>query len=199
MRRTRGSMVWTAAAVSAAAMGTARTTSAMTIAHHVYSRPIPPNGPLRANSPQTTTPTTTVGKASIVLSTVMAARRPQNRVVPTTNPMGIPNRQAIMVETSATRSESSAMPNTSASPLITSSAPRRMPSAKKSTAQNRRAYPTAKISVGCDVHSDSGSASRSRTGGSLGARSGSAKNPPGYLSCQKSSRPSSRSESERVA
>src|SRR3990170_4063222 len=132
VRRTRESTPWTAAAVSAAAIGTASTTSAMTMATQVYSSPSPPSGPRRASNPQINRPTTTVGNASSVLNAVRAARRPQNRVVPTTNPSGTPRPQAMSVATTATRSESHVMPNTSASPPRTSWAPRRSPSAKKS-------------------------------------------------------------------
>ena len=116
MRRTRGSMPWTAAAVRAAATGAASMTSAMTIAHQVYSRPSPPSGPLRVSIPHVRRPTTTVGNASIVFSAVIAARRPQNRVVPTRNPAGMPTAHEKIVETRAILRDSTVMPRTSASP-----------------------------------------------------------------------------------
>ncbi len=49
VRRTLGSTVWTAAALSAVAIGSARITSATTMACPVNSRPRPPSGPLRMN------------------------------------------------------------------------------------------------------------------------------------------------------
>ena len=165
-----------AAAVRAAAIGAAKTTSAITMAHQVYSRPVPPSGPLRVNNPHVRRPTTTVGKASIVFSAVITARRPQNRVVPTTNPAGMPTAQAKMVEKSATLSESAVMPKTSASPLKISWAPRRRPSMKKSNGYyNFNAYAKPNTKVAWWVHSDLLSTAGSNSGGSSGAFAGVSK------------------------
>ena len=99
------------------------------------------------------TPTTTVGKASIVFNTVMAARRPQNLVVPTTKPTGTPTPHARTVETSAILMERSVMSKTSGSPPRISSTPRRRPSAKKSKGSYEIVYPNTPMNQKLCVHS----------------------------------------------
>src|SRR5438034_2436060 len=116
VRRTRGSTPWTAAADNAAAMGSAMHTSPTAIACQVYSHPSPPSGPRRDNSPNSSKPVTTVGNARAVLTSVKAARRPQNWRVARKKPSGSPMAHAITVAVTATFRVSTTTPVTSASP-----------------------------------------------------------------------------------
>src|ERR1700690_1565041 len=59
-------------------------------------------------------PTTTVGSASAVLRAITTARLPGKATPPSHTPNGIPSAQAASVARSATRSDSAAIPNTSA-------------------------------------------------------------------------------------
>src|SRR5207245_868768 len=95
VRRMRGSTPWTAAAASAAAIGSASKTSPTTIACQVYSHSSPPSGPRRESTPYSSKPTTTVGNARAVLTTVSAARRPQKGRVASTKPTGMPRHAGV--------------------------------------------------------------------------------------------------------
>src|SRR5881397_123797 len=132
VRRTRGSTPWTAAADNAAAMGSAMHTSPTAIACQVYSHPSPPSGPRRDNSPNSSKPVTTVGNARAVLTSVKAARRPQNGRVARKKPSGSPMAHAITVAVTATFRVSTTTPVTSASPARRRARARRSPSPRKS-------------------------------------------------------------------
>ncbi len=63
---------------------------ASTIALKLNSHPSDPSGPLRDSSKYTTSPTTTDGTASKVLSTASTAPRPANRATPSQAPSTSP-------------------------------------------------------------------------------------------------------------
>src|SRR5467141_3813971 len=123
---------WTAAAASAAAIGSASKTSPTTIACQVYSHSSPPSGPRRDSTPYSSRPTTTVGNARAVFTTVRAARRPQKGRVASTKPTGMPTPQASTVAMRPILRVRSAMPYTSASPENSNATARRNPSPRKS-------------------------------------------------------------------
>src|SRR5439155_22001237 len=100
----------------------------------------PPSGPRRESKPYSSRPTTTVGNARAVLTTVSAARRPQKGLVAITNPTGMPSPQANTVAMRPILSVSSVMPYTSTSPESSNATARRRPSPRKSIP--RRSSPT---------------------------------------------------------
>ncbi len=122
------------------------------------------------------TPTTTVGKASMVLSAVIAARRPQKRVVPTTKPTGTPTPQARMVDVTATRRDRVVMSMTSGSPPTISSTPRQRPSQSSSNGYRPKDQPSDTRNIGLWVHCVFLLNRRSSTGSSSGAFAGGSKN-----------------------
>src|SRR5213080_2054079 len=91
-------------------------TSPSAIACHVYNHPTPPSGPRRDRRPNSSRPVTTVGKARAVLTSVNAARRPQNGRVARKKPSGRPRAHAISVAVPATFKVRSTTPPTSRRP-----------------------------------------------------------------------------------
>ena len=81
------STVWR---VSAVTTGTTSTTCATTMAWKVNIQPRKPSGPLRDSSRYTSSPTTTEGSASSVLSSVSTTLRPRKRVTPSQAPATTP-------------------------------------------------------------------------------------------------------------
>ena len=78
---------------------------AITIALNVKSHPRAPKGPLRDSSRYTTSPTTTEGTASMVLSNASTAPRPANRATPSHAPSTTPAPQASRQAVPLTASE----------------------------------------------------------------------------------------------